>query len=219
VILNGVNLEKFRPVWEQKEKSLALRKKYGLENSIVVLFAGAIRERKGVHLLIEAFKQVSAKHPEAKLVIAGGDKDNLEAKDEYSKQLRTIAESLGNNVIFTGYIPPTEINDIYLLGDIFCGLSTWDEAFGLVFAEASASGLAVIGSRRGGIPEIIMDGKTGILVEPTDINDIAIKLNGLIENPQSREQFGRAARKYMEENFSWDRVASEIEALYDKLLK
>ncbi len=219
VILNGVNLEKFSPVWEQKEKALALRKRYGLENSTVVLFAGAIRERKGVHLLVEAFKQVSAKHPEAKLVIAGGDKDNLEANDEYAVKLKESASALGNRVVFTGYIPPAEISDIYLLGDIFCGPSIWDEAFGLVFAEASASGLAVIGSKRGGIPEIIMDGKTGLLVDPTNINELAGKINSLIESPELRDQLGKAARKYMEAKFSWDRVAEEIESLYDKLLK
>jgi len=219
VILNGVNLEKFRPVWEQREKAAAMRKKYGIENGIVVLFAGAIRERKGVHLLVEAFKKVAGRHPDAKLVIAGGDKDNLEAKDEYAIKLKESASVLGNKVVFTGYIPPTEIQDIYLLGDIFVGPSIWDEAFGLVFTEASATGLAVIGSKRGGIPEIILDGKTGLLVDPLNTDDIADKINMLIASPQLREQFGKAARKYMEVRFSWDRVANEIEALYDKLLK
>lgn len=219
VILNGVNLDKFRPVWEQKEKALVLRKKLGLEGSTVILFSGALRERKGVHLLLEAFKQVSAKHPEAKLVIAGGDKDNLEAKDEYAKKLKKSALSLGNKVIFTGYVTPSEISDIYLLGDIFCGPSIWDEAFGLVFAEASASGLAVVGSKRGGIPEIVIDGKTGLLADPTDINDLAGKINALVESPQLRDAYGKAARKYMEEKFSWDRVAANIESLYDKLLR
>lgn len=219
VILNGVNLDKFRPVWEQKDKALALRKKYGLENSTVVLFAGAIRERKGVHLLVDAFKKVSAKHPEAKLVIAGGDKDNLEAKDEYARKLRESASPLGDKVVFTGYMPPAEMDNVYLLGDIFCGPSIWDEAFGLVFAEASASGLAVIGSRRGGIPEIILDGMTGLLADPMDTNDLAGKINSLVESPEKRDQFGKAARKYMEAKFSWDRVAEEIESLYDKLLK
>jgi len=219
VILNGVNLDKFKPVWERKDNAAALRKKYGLENSIVVLYAGAIRKRKGVHLLVDAFKQVSAKHPEAKLVIAGGDKDNLEANDEYAKKLRENASTLGDKVLFTGYIPPTEMDNIYLLGDIFCGPSIWDEAFGLVFAEASASGLAVIGSKRGGIPEIIMDGKTGLLADPANIDDLASKLDNLIGSSQLREEYGRAARKYMEEKFSWDRAADEIEGLYDKLLK
>ena len=152
-------------------------------------------------------------------MIAGGDKDNLEANDEYAIKLKANASSLGDKVLFTGYIPPTEMDNIYLLGDIFCGPSIWDEAFGLVFAEASASGLAVIGSKRGGIPEIIMDGKTGLLADPLDINDLAGKLETLIGSSQLRQEYGRAARKYMEVKFSWDRVATEIEALYDKLLK
>jgi glycosyltransferase involved in cell wall biosynthesis len=220
VILNGVNLDKFRPFWEQQEKALSLRKKYGLEGYKVVLFSGALRERKGIHFLIDAFKRVAAKHPEARLVIAGGDKDNLEAKDKYAKQLKESASSLGDKVVFTGFIPQTEASNIYLLGDIFCGPSLWDEAFGLVFAEASATGLAVIGSKRGGIPEIIKDGKTGLLVnKPEDPEEIAQKIINLIESPSDSRRFGEDARKYMEEKFSWDRVANEIEALYDKLLK
>ena len=218
VILNGVNLERFRPVWEQKEKAASLRRKFGLEGSKVVLFAGAIRERKGVHLLVEAFKQVAKKHPEAKLVISGGDKDNLEAKDAYARKVKAIASQIPDKVVFTGYVPPTEIQDIYLLGDIFVGPSTWEEAFGLVFAEAAATGLAVIGSRRGGIPEIILDGRSGLLInDPGNTSEIAEKINYLIESPRKCEELGYSARKYMEEKFSWDRVANEIEDLYDKL--
>jgi spore coat protein SA len=219
VILNGVNLEKFRPLWKQSYRVEDLKKHYNLENSKVVLFAGALRERKGVHFLLEAFKKVIIKHPDAKLVIAGGDKDNLEAKDLFARKLKDIAAGLLGNVIFTGYIPPSLIQDIFLLGDIFVGPSIWDEAFGLVFAEASASGLAVIGSRRGGIPEIIQDAVTGLLLDdPEDSSEIADKIIYLLDSPEKREQFGHAARKYMEENFSWDRVANEIETLYDKLL-
>jgi spore coat protein SA len=219
VILNGVNLDKFKPVWEQREKAAALRKKYGVDGTRNILFAGAIRERKGVHLLVDAMKLIVQKHPDAKLIIAGGDKDNSDARDAFARKVRASADGIKNNVIFTGYIPPAEIQDIYLLGDIFVGPSLWDEAFGLVFAEASASGLAVVGSRRGGIPEIIIDGRTGVLIEPEDVSGMAARIGELVDDPAKCEEYGRAARKRMEDNFSWDRVANEIEALYDKLLK
>lgn len=218
VILNGVNLEKFRPVWKQRYRVEDLKKHYNLENSKVVLFAGALRERKGVHFLLEAFKKVIIKHPDAKLVIAGGDKDNLDAKDVFARKLKDIAAELLGNVIFTGYVPPSNVQDLYLLGDIFVGPSIWDEAFGLVFAEASASGLAVIGSRRGGIPEIIQDSVTGLLIDdPEDTNEIADKIIYLLDSPEKCEQLGKAAREFMEKRFSWDRVSGEIEDLYDKL--
>jgi spore coat protein SA len=219
VILNGVNLDKFKPIWEQREKAAALRKKYGVDGTRNILFTGAIRERKGIHLLVNAMKLVVQKHPNSKLIIAGGDKDNSDAKDGFARKVIASADEIKNNVFFTGYIPPAEIQDIYLLGDIFVGPSLWDEAFGLVFAEASASGLAVIGSRRGGIPEIINDGQTGVLIEPENVNEMAAKINELIDDPAKCEEYGHAARRRMEENFSWDRVANEIEALYDKLLK
>ncbi len=219
-ILNGVNLEKFRPVWEQREKANALRKKYGVDDSIVILFTGALRKRKGVHVLLEAFKTIAGKYPKAKLVIAGGSKDNLEAKDAYAKKLYGMAEGIKDRVIFTGFIPPAEVNDIYLIADVFAALSLWDEAFGLVFAEASATGLPVLASRRGGIPEIVLDGKTGLIVnDPDNVKETADKLAQLLGSSDLREKFGTAARKYMEEKFSWDRTAKEIEDLYDRLLR
>ncbi len=219
-ILNGVNLDKFRPVWEQKEKAIAARREHGLADSTTVLFVGAIRERKGVRELVEAFKTIVKKHPEAKLIIAGGSKDNLEANDAFAKKLRADASEISNNVLFLGYTPPAKVQDIYLLADIFVGPSLWEEPFGLVFAEASASGLPVIGSRRGGIPEIIRDGRTGLLInDPQDPAEIAEKISSLIASQEKRSELGRAARKYMEEKFSWDRTAGEIEDLYDSLLK
>ncbi|MFH1710091.1 MAG: glycosyltransferase family 4 protein, partial [bacterium] len=105
VILNGVNLDRFRPVWEQKDKAAALKAKYGLTGSKVVLFVGAIRERKGIHFLLDAVKLVIKDHPEVKLVIAGGDKDNLEAKDTFARKLTAEASKFKENVIFTGYLP------------------------------------------------------------------------------------------------------------------
>ena len=219
VILNGVNLEKFRPWWEQTDKVRSLRQIYGVKGSTNVLFTGAIRERKGIRELVEAFKLVVKDHPEAKPLIAGGDKDNLEAADAFAKRVKRSADEIHDNVVWLGFIPASNIQDAYLLGDIFVGPSLWEEAFGLVFAEASASGLPVIGSRRGGIPEIIDDGKTGLLVEPENISEMAEKIGGLIHDPVKCDIFGRAARKKMEDNFSWERVANEIEALYDSLLK
>lgn len=220
VILNGVNLKKFRPYWERTTQREVIRRKFGAEGSLNILFAGAIRERKGVHHLLEAFKSVVRDRPEARLIIAGGSKDNTEANDPFAKALQRSAADLGNRVVFTGYVPPTEVQDVYLLGDIFVGPSVWDEAFGLVFAEASATGLAVIGSRRGGIPEIIEDGKTGLLInDPRDPKEIAEKIRQMIASADVRDKFGRAARKRMEEKFSWDRVAAQIEELYDDLLK
>ena len=88
-----------------------------------------------------------------------------------------------------------------------------------LFDKASACGLPVIASKRGGIPEIVQDGKTGLLLnDPQDTAEMAQKLSYLIKSADKRESLGRAARKFMEERFSWDRTAKEIEDLYDRLL-
>jgi spore coat protein SA len=220
VILNGVNLEKYMPNWQHPDKVTEARKKYSLKGSKNVLFAGALRERKGIHHLVDAFKQVVKSHPDAKLIIAGGSKDNTEATDPFALKLKESAAEIKNNIIFTGYIPPEKMHEVYMLGDIFVGPSVWDEAFGLVFAEASACGLAVIGSNRGGIPEIIDNGNTGLLInDPTNPKEIADLILSLLDSPQKGVEMGRFARARMEEKFSWDRVAYQIEELYDELLK
>jgi len=212
-ILNGVNLDKFRPVWEMREKSEKLRKMHGLQGSKVVLFVGAIRERKGIHLLVDAMDKVAKKHPDARLVVAGGSSRNVTATSVFARSAREKAKAT-----FLDFVSSKEIPSVYLLADIFAGPSTWDEPFGLVFAEAQASGLPVVASKRGGIPEIVADRETGLLVEhPENTEELAGAIIDLLDDPAKRERFGRAGRKRMEERFSWDRVAGEIEELYDKL--
>lgn len=219
-ILNGVDIDKFRPIWERQAEAEQLRAKYKLGNSKVILFIGAIRERKGIHFLAQTMKDVVAKHPGAKLVIVGGSAKNLEAADPFAKMIHDEAKELKDNIVFLGFVPSSEIEKIYLLADIFAGPSVWDEPFGLVFAEASATGLPVVASKRGGIPEIIRDNVSGLLVDdPSNTADLAGKINCLLDNPEIARKFGEAGRKIMADRFSWNRVANEIENLYDKLIK
>jgi spore coat protein SA len=218
-VRNGVDIQKFTPVWDNKEKAAALRKKHSLDGSVTILFSGAIRERKGIHILVRAMKKVIKKHRNAKLIIAGGSAFNVEPSDPFAKMVKAEAMEPGNNVVFLGFVPSGEMHDIYLLADIFAGPSIWDEPFGLVFAEASACGLPVIATKKGGIPEIVMNNKTGILTDdPTSVDELADKIDFLIEHPDIAKRYGEAGRKNMVDNFSWERVANEIETLYDKLL-
>jgi spore coat protein SA len=218
-ILNAVDVERFKPIWEREKERIELRAKYGLQHSKAILFVGAIRERKGIHYLVRAMKEVVKKHPEAKLIIAGGSAMNVEPKDAFAGQVKAEAAGLGDKVVYLGFVSSSKIPDIYLLADIFVGPSIWEEPFGLVFAEASASGLPAIASRRGGIPEIIQNGVNGLLLDdPADINALAEKISSLLEDPRLCSEMGRNGRKIMTEKFSWSRVAREIEALYDKLL-
>ena len=130
------------------------------------------------------------------------------------------ATELGDNILNLGFIPSTHTQNIFKMADIFVGLSTWEEPFGLVFAEASASGLPVIASKRGGIPEIIKDGVTGSIIDdPSNIDDVAEKIIQMLNDPETMKKNGLEGRKFMEKHFSWQRVADEIENLYDKLLR
>ena len=219
-ILNGVDVKKFRPAWEKKSEANNLRAKYDIVNSKVVLFIGAIRERKGIHFLVRAMKDVIKKHPDAKLVIAGGSAKNIKANDPFARIVRKEASDIEKNVLFLGFVPSKGVQNIYLLADVFAGPSEWDEPFGLVFAEASASGLPVVASKKGGIPEIVLDRVTGLLVDdPSDTKAIAEAINRLLADSTLSRRLGEAGRRRMEEKFSWERVAGEIEYLYDELLK
>lgn len=148
---------------------------FGQNNEKVILFVGRLAEVKGVKYLIAAMKQVNAK-----LVIVGDGT----LKAELEKQ----AEEIKDKVLFMGAKSHNELKSIYASADIFVmpSITTGTgqkEGFGLVLIEAMASGLPVIGSDSGGIPEIIEDGKCGFLVEEKNADDIAMKINYLIENP------------------------------------
>ena len=219
VILNGVNTGRFLPKNTRKDEADKIRAKYRVRGDKNILFVGALRERKGAPLLIDALPIILKKHPDAKLIICGGNADNVNASDAYAKQIYRDAGKMGGSVIFTGFIPSSQMQDMYLLGDISVVPSIWDEAFGLVAAEASSCGLPVIASKRGGLPEIVKDKETGLIVDnPENIDELAGKIMALLDDPALSERYGKAGRAFMEKEFTWKRVAKENEELFRRLL-
>lgn len=153
----------------------------------IILFVGRLAEKKGVTYLIDAMKKV-----DAKLVIVGDG--------PLSEQLKTQASFLKDKVCFLGAKTHEELRTIYASSDIFVAPSITakdgdKEGFGLVFLEAMASGLPVIGSNSGGIPSIVKDGENGFLVEEKDVNGIADKINRLILEENLYYKFSENALK------------------------
>jgi spore coat protein SA len=123
-------------------------------------------------------------------------------------------------VILTGFLPPDYMPQAYLLGDIFVAPSQNEEGLGMVFLEAAASGLPLIGTRLGGIPEVVQEGVNGLLVDrPHDPEELAGKILTLLENPDLRQRLGRQGREQVCQNFSWEHIAQAQEAVYDKILE
>lgn len=163
----GCNMKEFGPQF--KEINF-----FNQGNQKVILFVGRLAEVKGVTYLIEAMKNI-----DAKLVIVGTG--NLE------RNLKEQAKDCGKKVVFLGAKTHSELRKIYASADIFVSPSITaqdggKEGFGLVFLEAMASGLPVIGSNSGGIPDVVIDGKNGFLVEEKNVRDLEEKIINLIQD-------------------------------------
>jgi N-acetyl-alpha-D-glucosaminyl L-malate synthase BshA len=180
------------------------------ENSLIIISVAELHERKGLKYLIEAIPEVSAKFPNIKLVIVGEGPERNE--------LEKLVKKLGieNHVTLTGR--QKEIPKLLKCADIFV-LPSRREAFGLVILEAMITGLPVIASATGGIPEIITDKKTGILVEPKNSAEISAALIDLIAHPEKRQKLSAAGEKLVHEKFEAKKMAEEYEKIYEEYLK
>ena len=221
VLYNGVDIDDFRPLWVNPEETRRVRERQGLAGKKVVLYTGKIRESKGVGVLARAMGEVFQQEPEVVWVLAGGtgfgyQRENK--KTDFSERLRKELAPWQDRVRFLGFIRPQEMPDIYLLGDVFVAPSQLEEGLGLVFLEASAGGLPIISTRQGGIPEVVVHEKTGLLLaRKEDVSELTEKILGLLREPEVRRQLGEEGRRTMEDHFSWTRIAAATERLYASL--
>lgn len=211
VIPMGVDSAAFHPDFIDHD----IRQRHGI-NGEFLLFVGRLSEKKGVCYLLEAMPRVVERFPKAKLMVIG--------KGELEGELRGLADrlDLADQVIFAGAIPNHELPAYYATADVFVGpsikCSSGDtEGFGLTFVEAGLSGCLVIGTRTGGIGDIIEHGETGFLVEMRDAESLAeVIINGLALQAESTG-FGESARQRLKGNFDWRIIAEKYGALLESI--
>jgi glycosyltransferase involved in cell wall biosynthesis len=122
-------------------------------------------------------------------------------------------------VVLTGFIPPARIPEVYLLGDVFVAPSQIEEGLGMVFLEAAAAGLPAIATRQGGIPEVVRDGETGLMLDKKDDDrELADKILALVWHQEQRKKMGRQGREWVKENFSWEKIAQRQEEVYEEIV-
>lgn len=185
-----------------------LRRANGWTDRKVILYLGRLIPLKGVHHLIELMPRLLKRHPNAVLVIVGSPQYGSAATSVYSRRLKRAAAKLGGSVRFVPYVPYDEVPDWLLGADVLAVPSVRREAFGLVNVEAMASGIPVVASRIGGISEIVQDGVTGLLAEPSSLTaDMLAKLDDVLSNEQMRLDMGRRSREKAETYFSWQAAA------------
>jgi glycosyltransferase involved in cell wall biosynthesis len=204
VIPNSVDTHLFRP-----GRRNLLREKFGIDGS-VVLFIGRLAKQKAVHVLLNAFCDVASTLRDAKLVIIGAGPEESRLREQQRRlNLR--------NVTFLGRLPREDIPDIYPACDVLVVPSVF-EPFGNVALEAMASGLPVIGTKIGGLADIIIPGETGYHIEPGDIGALTRHLVRLLTDKEHRMKMSRAARQTAVERFDDMVVARAVEKIYSESL-
>ena len=204
VIYNGVDTERFSP----DMKGFSIRRLYNIENRPVVLYLGRLAPYKGVHFLIQAIPDVLKELPETKFLISGAMRYDAADLGQLIKRLK-----VGHAITFTRYVPDEDVPKLYACCDIFCYPSLW-EGFGLTPAEAQACGKPVVAFNTCALPEVVENNKTGLLVEPRNVEALAEALVSLLSDDNRRWRMGLEARKMVLDMFSWDKAAEETLQIY-----
>jgi starch synthase len=200
VIHNGVDAEAFART--ERREALGrhrVRPPY-------VLFVGRISEQKGIFQLLEAARAL----PEGvQLVLCASSPDTPELL------ARLEAAVAGRPAVrwINAMLPVAEVVELYSHAAVFACPSIY-EPFGLINLEAMACGTPVVASRVGGIPEVVVDGETGWLVEPGDPAALAEALRRALADPERARRMGEAGRRRVEAHFSWDRIAERTLEVY-----
>ncbi len=198
VLKNGIDYKSFVQTISQEEKR-ALREKYKIQqDDITIMFCGRTVKEKGIKELLLAFKNMKNRD-NCKVVIVGNSNFANEVQTEYDKQLKEIAKEVNDKVIFTGFIPNKELYKIHQIADIAVVPSRFEEAFCLVVVEAMASGLPVITTDSGAIPEIVDDTCAFMIKRDEElIQNMTEKLELLSQDEELRRKMGQNGKKIAE---------------------
>ncbi|MFJ8127198.1 glycosyltransferase family 4 protein [Streptomyces hydrogenans] len=190
-----------------------VRARLGLTDRPVVVCVSRLVPRKGQDTLIRALPRILRRVPDAVLLIVGGG--------PYEQDLRRLAVETGvtASVRFTGAVPWSELPAHYGAGDVFAmpcrtrrgGLDV--EGLGIVYLEASATGLPVVAGDSGGAPDAVLDGETGWVVRGESAEDTADRVTTLLLDPELRARMGERGRAWVEEKWRWDLLAERLREL------
>ncbi|MEU3414505.1 MULTISPECIES: glycosyltransferase family 4 protein [unclassified Streptomyces] len=193
----------------------AVRARLGLADRPVVVCVSRLVPRKGQDTLIRAMPRILAAEPDTALLIVGGG--------PYERDLRRLAEETGvaGSVRFTGAVPWSELPAHYGAGDVFAmpcrtrrgGLDV--EGLGIVYLEASATGLPVVAGDSGGAPDAVLDGETGWVVRGGEPAETADRVVTLLQDPALRRRMGERGRRWVEEKWRWDLLAENLRTLLE----
>jgi len=207
VIYSGIEIEKFKISIEADK----IKKELGINSEdLIVGTVGRLEEGKGQEFLLQAAAKIIKYRPYVKFIFVG--------EGFLREKLMTLAKNLDiqDNVIFTGL--RQDIPQILAILDVFVFASLY-EGMGRVILEAQAAGKPVVATRVGGIPDIVIEGETAILVPPADPSSLCKAIEKLIEDRLLRQKMQERARQFVDYRFSSQKMVEEIAQLYEELIK
>lgn len=197
----GVDCQVFRPAG-----------RINMTSAVTLGFVKGLKVKYGPEYLIRAMEIVVREYPQTRLLMAGSG--------ELRSQLEELTGQLGltRNVSFLGTIEHRQVPELLKSVDIFV-MPSIREGFGVAAVEAQAMEIPVVATNVGGVPEVVLDEETGILVEPGNSEQLAQAILTLIENPALRRQMGELGRRHVLANYRWEDNAALMENLYQQVLQ
>ncbi|WP_037109303.1 glycosyltransferase family 4 protein [Rhodococcoides fascians] len=207
---SGVDTDRFKP---DDAARTELRARYGLGDRPTVLCLSRLVPRKGQDYLIRSIEGIRAEVNGAVLVIVGGG--------PYEGTLRALARKAGveEHVIFTGTVPSAELAAHHTIADVFAmpsrtrGAGLDVEGLGIVYLEASATGVPVVAGMSGGAPETVLEGKTGLVVDGTSVDAITDAVVRILSDRALATTMGNAGRSWVQAEWQWDALAAKLRRL------
>jgi Glycosyltransferase len=205
----GVDAERFSPAVDGS----AVRSAHGLAERPVVVCVSRLVPRKGQDVLIRGLPELRRRVPGAALLLVGGG--------PHRPALQRLAERAGvaDEVVFTGSVPGPDLPAHYAAGDVFAmpcrtrrgGLDV--EGLGIVYLEASATGLPVVAGRSGGAPDAVLDGSTGRVIDGRNVDEVVHAVAELLKDPATAAAMGAVGRAWVQREWRWDTVAARLRGM------
>jgi N-acetyl-alpha-D-glucosaminyl L-malate synthase BshA len=207
VIPNGIDLDRFNNL---SKETLRIRFQIGKDEKVII-YVGRLHSVKGLEYLITAMNLIKDKEPNARIILIGDGSEK--------EKLKTIVKNLmlESRINFFGGVPNQKIPEYLTASDVFV-LPSLSESFGIVNLEAMASGLPVVTTKVGGLPEIVTEGENGFLVEPKNPQQLAEKILFLLKNDELRLKMSLNNREKVKQ-YRWENVVAQLEKIYLKVTR
>ena len=218
-VYNGVDGSLFKPTSPQAPKPSSPQALKPSGPQALIVYVGRVEERKGVHVLLEAFeKWISKQVPEARLLIVGPHSYWDARPSAYYTDLATRCKMNPKIELRGPTYVDQELAEVYRNATVSVIPSTFPEALGLTSIEAQAAGAPVVVSDAGGLPETVSAGKSGLVFANGDAEQLAMAVLGLFADEPRRRTMAAAARDWAMTTFSWDVIAAQLEGVYAEAL-